>query len=90
MSGLVDDIHGLVGVSAAGFADEHRLFSRGWQPPQGPIGGAWLVAASGDFFADGDRTPWRNLPDVQMQVIGGVGLFVQFTHPAEVARLLRD
>jgi pimeloyl-ACP methyl ester carboxylesterase/DNA-binding CsgD family transcriptional regulator len=90
MSGLVDDIHGLVGVSAAGFVEEHRLFSQGWQPPQGPIGGIWRVAASGDFFADGDRTPWARLPGVQMQVIGGAGLFVQFTHPANVTGLLRD
>src|SRR5262249_9753264 len=80
---LINDIHGLVTVSAAGFVDEHTLFNDGWQVPSGKLGGRWTVFASGDLFRGADETPWQSLPGMRSIYVDGAGTFVQWTHPQE-------
>jgi len=87
---LVSDIHGLITVSAAGFVDEHTLFTDGWQPPAEGLGGRWTVFASGALFKGADETPWRRLTNARAHYIDGGGTFVQWTHPKEITALLKD
>jgi len=87
---LVNDIHGLITVSAAGFVDEHTLFAEGWQPPAARLGGRWTVFASGALFRGADETPWRRLSNARAHYIDGGGTFVQWTHPKEIVALLKD
>lgn len=87
---MVSDIHGLITVSAAGFVDEHKVFTDGWQPPAEGLGGRWTVYASGGLFTGADETPWRRLTNVRAHYIAGGGTFVQWTHGKEIAALLKD
>jgi hypothetical protein len=86
---LVGDIHGLITVSAAGFVDEHKLFTDGWQVPvAAALGGQWIVYASGALFPDADYGPWRGLPGARATFIVGGGTFVQWTHPKDIVALM--
>lgn len=84
---LVSDMHGMISLTAAGFVGERRVFSDGWQPPAGALGGQWTVAWSGGLFADAVRSPWLNLPGVRFVTIEHAGTFVQYTHPEALVRL---